>query len=1077
VQVVVSRAASPGLPEYIRTFYARLAILSFESFGVHPACLGRLGPWAVYNALYALVLSLLVAQLALHVNWRRLCGCYLCGLGARRTAQVLTPHLAGGTGGDDDRPDHVRIKAAMDAAGSAAAAAAADAAPTTTAAADAAEGGVHGGVARAAVITARAPPPRGSLTRAGSAFGYASPLGKAARRSADGRTPASSSSSASAPSPGGFPVGSVPPGGAGGLRTPTLSAGAAALAALPPAQRFGARFEAWKPTLRRGLFMALTLLYPATTAPVLGNLTCMPQRVTVAVYRTMESDGSSLVPYGIPYAPRTVPLTSLSAYLRGDPDAATVVTVRVLARDPYVVCREGRHAGVYAFSLFMLLVYVIGYPLGSLLWVWRRVWQLAGSEPGRRAADGSGSGDSSKGANGASKGTGGDAPSPTALPMPPLAAAAEADRHRQWAYVMDAGNWLLRAYRAVAVLLCCAGTRHVRGSATPFAASLRRRRTREARDGVVMVDSPMVQAGAAAHGKGGGAGGGDAQALAAAAAPGVVTASDVIDGCAALTSSGGLGHFTGSEYRPSTFWFRQLDLCVLLALTAAVELLPVPTSVSSAVAKSLIVWAVLAVAASYFVAQRPFPPGAGWKLFAKVYHLLLLMAITALNLTTWLIHVARPAAGIAAFRAAAAASAGAGGGGLTSSVDVCSEAWLAADAPSAAASPSPSPGANATATAAAAAVVVAATSSTAPAAFSRSQLDSLCAARNGLSVATFVLSLLFFLIIIVGFILSLYEGIEAQASAAKAAAAAAARAAAEKAAADKAAADKAALRPLQLSTYKTDASRAGVGSTSNSVASAGGGGGGDRVARSVQSIGDVDSTSAGGGDTARVVVDAPHPQLVIAVPSAAAVDGATPPLPYVDDDDVAVASVAPASAGKRWGAAAVFASGAASSRGGGGLLASTRNLFGPQRPSTTPRLTSQPTPVGGTASLPALSPLSQQRGTSGTGTPAVGGAGASSVTGADGDVVFDRVNTLYLQQHGGGASGAATPADGAPAFRAARISGPATPAAAAGSGAATSAITGADGDVVFDRVNTLFLQQHRSGGGSEGATASGSGSA
>ena len=52
--LAVSRAASPGLPDYIRALLSRLAVFSFESAGFHPACAGG-GPFSLTLALFAIV--------------------------------------------------------------------------------------------------------------------------------------------------------------------------------------------------------------------------------------------------------------------------------------------------------------------------------------------------------------------------------------------------------------------------------------------------------------------------------------------------------------------------------------------------------------------------------------------------------------------------------------------------------------------------------------------------------------------------------------------------------------------------------------------------------------------------------------------------------------------------------------------------------------------------------------------------------------------------------------------------------------------------------------------------------------
>ena len=80
VQVVVSERANSGLPRFITDLYSYLQIFTFTNLCIHPACTGKYGVFRVQLSLFLAASALLVLQVGLFVNWRRVLGCKCCGL-------------------------------------------------------------------------------------------------------------------------------------------------------------------------------------------------------------------------------------------------------------------------------------------------------------------------------------------------------------------------------------------------------------------------------------------------------------------------------------------------------------------------------------------------------------------------------------------------------------------------------------------------------------------------------------------------------------------------------------------------------------------------------------------------------------------------------------------------------------------------------------------------------------------------------------------------------------------------------------------------------------------------------------
>lgn len=107
--------------------------------------------------------------------------------------------------------------------------------------------------------------------------------------------------------------------------------------------------------LVKPLFTVLLLLYPMVANAALRLVACHTVMLPLTAWRGLDHDG------GTPQATST------------NSAATTTVQAAVLSDNPFFVCYEGSHAGIAPVAWLVLAVFVVGYPLGTLLWVRRRV--------------------------------------------------------------------------------------------------------------------------------------------------------------------------------------------------------------------------------------------------------------------------------------------------------------------------------------------------------------------------------------------------------------------------------------------------------------------------------------------------------------------------------------------------------------------------------------------------------------------------------------------------------------------------------------------------------------------------------
>ena len=470
-----------------------------------------------------------------------------------------------------------------------------------------------------------------------------------------------------------------------------------------------------KPLLRRALFTALTLMYPIVVLSAMDMLSCVSSVVTVRVYLSMDQDGSSLARIGraLPVSATTgAPLSVEELVLRADD--ATVggsnavgkllnapLPVSLLSKNGLFVCREGAHASVWALAWVTLLLYGVGYPLVTFVWVCARVNRVLSQH--RIAVAAAGGRDHTEGHRFCVPRLRWllcDVASPVARPLVCLRAALRLGPSSQ------PGDQALKLAHSSALQEAPA---HAHGEAAldDFAHSLTSSvLSVSQRDGKFAVANPLSTPMRSAvkcilprrGAVGSDAAGGDnngrtptAQGRAVtgelrAAAEGVGVAglddaatpdgpqaqhcsqvdhpriipaaaatraaaaeasssslrldpvSRILDSHPELLTKPALAHFTGedgADYRPSAFYFRQLDLALLFVLSALLVFWRRPPDNAAVYAKMALSLAALSGLALALLRVRPFRPNEAWKHWVRIYSLALSGLAAVLNgLTT-----------------------------------------------------------------------------------------------------------------------------------------------------------------------------------------------------------------------------------------------------------------------------------------------------------------------------------------------------------------------------------------------------------------------------------------------------------
>jgi len=386
VFVQVGRAASPGLPPFFRAFIGAISVFVFDGIALPPACLPGGNRFSTEIIEFGLVLALEGALALLQLNYRRLCfGCLLCGAGrgARAEQQPISSDASAGKPGAEDGTDPVPSKATP-----------ADASSP----------------AQPSDASARRSP------RGKPGVDHLSDKQRTAKQlAALQQVVGKQSTAAAAPA---------------GKQRRAVVVGVAA--------------DRIKPLLRRTIFILLTLLYATVSVSCIKMLSCtsvsLPLRSFMQLDHAPLEASATLSSAGISaaaanYAAQACADDPLSAACAGDGVSAASsgsvlleepVRVRVLTSDTYQVCFEGSHTLAGALGIAAFLLYVVGYPLGSAVLVWRRSRQLMRRSPYGQAWE----------------------------------LAVKHDASRQAAYVLASRNPLLRVLRRCCTWVCCAGKRY-----------------------------------------------------------------------------------------------------------------------------------------------------------------------------------------------------------------------------------------------------------------------------------------------------------------------------------------------------------------------------------------------------------------------------------------------------------------------------------------------------------------------------------------------------------------------------------------------------------------------------------------
>lgn len=433
------------------------------------------------------------------------------------------------------------------------------------------------------------------------------------------------------------------------------------------------------PVLLNCLYTTLTLIYPIVMLAAADMLSCIPALLPVRLYLTMDQDGTSLGSIGraLPVNVATGALMSIEELLRlsdsGDRAVSkllnAMLSVNTLASNSLYVCREGAHAPMWSLAWATLILYGIGYPLATFLFLWRRLNNLLDRQRTEAAAaslrdytEGQGfctpgrawlsclfgiqQDSSQQPASSARQLAVGDDDSSLHLPT---TADATPTRRPSLAFFStsrttvsdNGGERFVPQFRTLIVnpmavrVSDCADSTPARSpvaaavspatpSATTTASGAKQRPRPVATEphppsaiSRVLAPCPLSHCL------------GEAGTLARPLDP----VSSFLDSHPELLGNTTLSHFTGAaaDYRPSAFFFRHLDLGLLFVLSCLLQFWRRPSSNPEIYAKMAVSYVVLGGLALAVVLMRPFRPDEMWKHWVRVYSLFLCMVAATLN--------------------------------------------------------------------------------------------------------------------------------------------------------------------------------------------------------------------------------------------------------------------------------------------------------------------------------------------------------------------------------------------------------------------------------------------------------------
>jgi hypothetical protein len=111
----------------------------------------------------------------------------------------------------------------------------------------------------------------------------------------------------------------------------------------------------------------------------------------------------------------------------------------------------------------------------------------------------------------------------------------------------------------------------------------------------------------------------------------VVTANSLMDGNPSILRNASLAHFTAADYRASRYWMRQEDMALLFALGLLAAFWPRTTDPLWCAGLLAFTAVAVCVEASVIIAQKPFKPESQWMLFVRLATVLLAFVSALLN--------------------------------------------------------------------------------------------------------------------------------------------------------------------------------------------------------------------------------------------------------------------------------------------------------------------------------------------------------------------------------------------------------------------------------------------------------------
>ena len=298
--------------------------------------------------------------------------------------------------------------------------------------------------------------------------------------------------------------------------------------------------------------VALVVLYPIATNAALRLVRCTTVDITVRAYQRLDNDGTSLARY-----PAAVAASG-----------SALITTRVLEDNPWYVCYEARHGEVAGLAWATLLLYSIGFPVLSWLWVRLRVAQYVKADTSGAAAR--------------------------------LVVARAADAAARAKYV--GASWL-----AAARVACCGPSFTYRRQAPPGKGA--------------GAEPPLKGNPAAAE---------SSPDTSPPQPPPPPLPSAVLDNLQVLARDPLLAPFTAGDYRASAWWQRHVDMVALSTLSLLLVFWAAPSTRWSVVGKAMATVAITSVVLFFLFTRQPYDAVHAWKFHVRTY-ILVVTAVAAIT--------------------------------------------------------------------------------------------------------------------------------------------------------------------------------------------------------------------------------------------------------------------------------------------------------------------------------------------------------------------------------------------------------------------------------------------------------------